>query len=142
MEKRPKKLQKLLEELAILLEMTPPEEKVEEPVLFWNITPAHELQFSTSETEPAVSCNIGELPDRNREDFYLLLMRANFLGQGTNGYVLGMDKEEKYLTLSSKIPYDVNIKGFKEYIEDFVNFVDYWRGELTRHVTQARGPFG
>ena len=142
MEAKPKKIQELLEELAVLLEMPPPAATNKDPLLSWSITPSHELQFSTSGTEHSVSCNIGALPERNREDFFLLLMRANFLGQGTNGHVIGMDKEEKFLTLSSKIPYDVNVKGFKEYIEDFVNFVDYWRGELTGHVTQARGPFG
>jgi hypothetical protein len=142
MEAGPKKLQGLLEELAKLLEMPPPSAQNKEPALTWNITASHELHFSMIGPEPSVSCIIGKLPEGNREDFYLLLMRANFLGQGTNGFVLGMDKEEKYLTLSSKIPYDVNVKGFKDYIEEFVNFVDYWRGELTRHVTQARGPFG
>lgn len=141
METKTKKLQELLQGLAGLLEMLPPS-NMDKQVLSWKITSTHELQFASSDSEHTLSCHIGPLPERNREDFYLLLMRANFLGQGTGGHVLGMDNEEKYLTLSSKIPYDVNVKGFKDYVEDFVNFVDYWREQLARHVAQAKGPFG
>jgi hypothetical protein len=36
------------------------------------------------------------------------------------------------LTLSHVIPYDMNYKSFKELIEDFANYLDYWRGELKR----------
>jgi hypothetical protein len=137
-----RKLLELLEALALLLKVGSPTFKNKDAAIAWNLTSKHELSFVSTDAGNSVSCTIGQLPEKNKEDFYLLTMRANFLGQGTNGHVIGMDKEEKFLTLSSKIPYDVDVKGFKNYIEDFVNYVDYWRGELSRHVTQARGLFG
>ncbi len=137
-----KKLQELLVELAANLNIAPPELSNKETLMQWNITRSHELQFGPLEHDFSLSCRIGEPPVRNKEDFYVLLMSANFLGQGTGGNILGMDKEEKYLTLSSIIPYDVEAKRFKEIVEDFVNFVDFWREELARHVAQASGPFG
>ena len=142
MEKNPRKLQDHLLELAANLDITPPQLSDKETLVRWKITPLHELQFGTLEQDFTLSCSIGEPPARNKEDFYLLLMSANFLGQGTGGGILGMDKEEKYLTLSSIIPYDVDAKRFKEIVEDSVNFVDFWRGELARHIAQASGPFG
>ena len=60
-------------------------------------------------------------------------MRGNFLGQGTGGGVLAMDDNEKFLTLTLTMPYDINYKNFKETLEDFVNFADYWRQELLAH---------
>lgn len=76
---------------------------------------------------------IAPLPMQKREELFILLMKANFLGQGTGGSVIGLDKDEKFLTLSSTIPYEVDYKGFKETIEDFANFVDYWRTEVSKH---------
>ena len=57
-------------------------------------------------------------------------MKANFLGQGTGGAVIGMDPEENLLTLSLLLPYDMNYKMFREALEDFANFLDYWKTEL------------
>lgn len=136
------KLCNLLTTIAERLSAAPPTPLKKDGEMTWEPSSSHQLHFLHSDAAQTVVCNIGPVPERGREDFYLLLMRANFLGQGTNDYILGMDKEEKFLTLSSKIPYDVDVDRLKEFIEDFVNFVDYWREELNRHVAQARGPFG
>jgi len=72
-------------------------------------------------------------PTRNREDFFSYIMSANVLGQGTGGSRIGLDIEEKFLTLSYMIPYAPNYKEFKETIEDFVNYVIYWKDEITRY---------
>jgi hypothetical protein len=130
----------LVAHLSSLLEIPAPlESDTTKSTCVWAITGSHTLFFSTLPSGYSVSCHIGKLPEKNREDFYLLLMRANFLGQGTNGHIIGMDQEEKFLTLSSKISYDITTEEFKELIEDFLNFVDYWRAELTKHITRARG---
>ncbi len=76
---------------------------------------------------------IGTLPKLKREEFFILLMKANFLGQGTGGAVIGMDPEENLLTLSLLLPYDMNYKMFREALEDFANFLDYWKTELISH---------
>jgi hypothetical protein len=98
-----------------------------------------EMSLFLKEQDPGISffSTIGPLPEKKREELFILLMKANFLGQGTGGSVIGLDREEKLLTLSSNIPYDMNYKTFKESVEDFANFVDYWKKELLRHSEQA-----
>jgi len=67
---------------------------------------------------------------QKKEEAFIYLMKANLLGQGTGNQVLGLDPEEKTLTLSCIIPYDMDYREFKERIEDFVNYLDYWRLEV------------
>jgi len=71
-------------------------------------------------------------PIRKREELFIYLMRANFLGQGTGGARIGLDAEEKVLTLSVGFPYELNYQLFKESVEDFVNYVVYWRNEIAK----------
>ncbi|MFI5334537.1 MAG: type III secretion system chaperone [Chlamydiales bacterium] len=80
---------------------------------------------------------IAPLPAQKREELLILLMRANFLGQGTGGSAIGLDKDEKFLTLSFAIPYEVDYKAFKEMVEDFTNFAHYWRTEVSKHASDA-----
>ncbi|MCH9614290.1 MAG: hypothetical protein SP1CHLAM54_17520 [Chlamydiia bacterium] len=77
-----------------------------------------------------------EIPGERREELFIHLMKANFLGQGTGDCVIGMDREEKFLTLSLTIPYEVNYEIFKEKIEDFINYLDYWFDEVVKHQVQ------
>lgn len=76
--------------------------------------------------------DISPVPPNRREDLYMLLMRANFLGQGTGGAAIGMSEDESLLTLSLAIPYEMNYKTFHEALEDFTNFVDYWKREVSK----------
>ena len=93
------------------------------------------LEISIRENDPGVSfyTSVGSLPTTKREELFIHLMKGNFLGQGTGGGSLAIDENEKSLTLSLVLPYDMNFKTFKEALEDFVNFVDYWKEELKRH---------
>jgi hypothetical protein len=36
------------------------------------------------------------------------------------------------LTLSHGFPYEMNYQAFKESVEDFVNYVVYWREEVSK----------
>ena len=89
--------------------------------LLHNLSPGFSLQS-----------NISPVPAKKREDLYIYLMRANFLGQGTGGARIGMDSDEKFLTLSLGFSYDMDYQTFKESVEDFVNYVAYWREETTK----------
>lgn len=80
----------------------------------------------------ALSADICECPKKKREDLLIWLMRANLLGQGTGGCRIGMDKDEKLLTLSLGIPYEIDYRTFRERFEDFVNYVTYWREEIEK----------
>lgn len=80
----------------------------------------------------AMRTNICELPKQRLEELFLYLSRANLLGQGTGSTRIGIDKEENFLTLSLGLPYELDYQRFKETIEDFVNYVIYWRDEVTK----------
>lgn len=72
---------------------------------------------------------------KNGEDFMIYLSKANFLGQGTGGSVISLDMEEKFLSFSLCLGYDINYKTFRDALEDFVNYLDFWRSELKRLET-------
>jgi len=97
------------------------------------------LDISMTDLDPGFyfSSNIGALPKKKKEEFLMLLMKANFLGQGTGGGALGLKEDESSLTLSLSLPYEMNYKVFKDSLEEFANFIDYWKKELVRHETEA-----
>jgi hypothetical protein len=111
--------------------------------------PADELKFhhfkmksfdiSMKDLDPGFyfSSNIGPLPKNKKEEFLMLLMKANFLGQGTGGATLGLKEDESFLTLSLSLPYEMNYIAFKESLEDFANFVEYWKKETVRFEIEA-----
>lgn len=74
---------------------------------------------------------IGTCPLNKREEVFIYLMKANLLGQGTGGSIIGLDREEKFLTLSLALPYDMKYKVFKDALEDFTNYLDFWKNELS-----------
>lgn len=93
-------------------------------------------QIKIQDLDPGVYfwANLSEVPNKDREELFILLMKANFLGQGTGDCVIGMDHQEKFLTLSSQIAYEVNYEIFKEKLEDFVNYLDYWYDEVVKQT--------
>ena len=72
---------------------------------------------------------IASVPEQKKEEFFIYLMKANFIGQGTGGSTLGLAEDESFLTLSLTLPYELGYLAFKEALEDFINFVDYWKRE-------------
>jgi hypothetical protein len=89
---------------------------------------------SLKDLDPGIALHtqICEVPKKRKEDLFIYLMRANLLGQGTGGTRIGMDSEEKFLTLSLGLPYELNYQLFRETIEDFVNYAIYWREEVAK----------
>lgn len=75
---------------------------------------------------------LGPIPETNREELFTYVMKANFLGQGTGEQTIGIDPEEKFLTLSRIIPYEINYPKFKEILEEFVNYLLYWKEEIRK----------
>jgi hypothetical protein len=96
-----------------------------------------QLVVSLRDLEPgfAMQAKIEECPAKKREELFIYLMRANFLGQGTGGGRIGLDADEKFLTLSFGFSYEMNYQAFKESVEDFVNYVVYWREEIMKLTT-------
>lgn len=129
-------LEQNLKQLATDLELEKAPEKDEKGGYSLLLNP--ELTVRLRELDPGVylSAHIGPCPMKRREDLFILLMKANFLGTGTGGSAIGLDEDEKFLTLSLALPYDMNYKMFREVIEDFTNYRDYWREEIIRFETQ------
>ena len=113
--------------------------------------PAKEEPFYRLQLNPKTTISVKELapgvyfhspitacPKEQSESFLTLLMKANFLGQGTLGAVIGLDKEEKFLTLSLNLPYDMNYRTFRETVEDFANILDYWKDEIRHFIDAAK----
>ncbi len=81
---------------------------------------------------------IAPLPQHDTEEFLLTVMKANFLGQGTGGAALGLKEDESFLTLSLNLPYEINYNTFKDTLEEFVNYIDYWKTETARYVDKLK----
>lgn len=128
----PTPVEQHLVKLAEELELSPPGPKDKSGTL--HLALGSEMKISVKELDEGFSlfAQIAPLPAQKREELLMLLMRANFLGQGTGGAAIGLDREEKFLTLSLGIPYEMNYRAFRETIEDFANFVDYWRTEILK----------
>lgn len=76
---------------------------------------------------------IAPLVSGKKEDFFIYLMKANYLGTGTGGAVIGLDPDEKTLTLSYPIHYEVNYRIFYDKLEDFLNYLSFWKYEIQNY---------
>jgi hypothetical protein len=87
-----------------------------------------ELVITFRELDPGCTffAKIGICPLNKREELFIYL-----LGQGTGGSVIGLDRDEKFLTLFLVLPYDMKYKVFKDALEDFTNYLDFWKEELS-----------
>lgn len=77
---------------------------------------------------------IAEVSSRAGEEFFSHVLYANLLGQGTKGSLLSLNESGNLLTLSCIIDYDVNFKEFRDFVEDFINTIDYWREESKKYL--------
>lgn len=129
-------LEQLLHTLTAELEMEAPK-KAEDGLYHLALNP--EMTIAVKELDPGIAFwgRIGPCPTVKREELFILLMKANFLGQGTGGGAIALDENENFLTLSLVLPYDMNYKIFKDALEDFTNHLDYWKEELIRHKKAA-----
>jgi hypothetical protein len=130
-------LEILLKTLVDELELEEVPKKEEGNIYQLSLNPQLSVTFQQLDPGLSLWARIGPCPIVNREELFILLMKANFLGQGTGGSSIGLDENENFLTLSSVLPYDMNFKMFKDALEDFTNYLDYWREELIRHKKAA-----
>jgi len=130
-------LEKYLQQLILDLELEPIAPKDENQQFFIPIN--EKLKICVKELEPGFlfRSTIGLCPTLKKEELFIWLMKANFLGQGTGGGILGLDPEEKWVVFSLSLPFEMNYKTFKEALEDFANYSDYWKEELIRHQKHA-----
>lgn len=126
-----------LRELCLDLEMSPDLAKGATGASFLPIS--DELSIQVKELSPgyALFAPIAPCPEVRKETLFILLMKGNLFAQGTMGAAIGLLPQERLLTLSRSMPYDMNYRDFKEAVEDFANVVDYWKGEIKTHVERS-----
>ena len=98
-----------------------------------------QIEIWLRDLKPGISVKsiIGNIPSvLDKEEFYSYLWRANYIGQGTGGSVISMDPNEKFLTLSIILTYEVNYRIFRDKLEDFLNYLEFWKSELKRLETR------
>ena len=83
-----------------------------------------------------IQSSIFPIPKKeNQEALYIYLMKANLLGQGTGGATIGIDDKESFFILSQLLLLEVSYKTFYETLEDFLNYVQFWKEELPKLQT-------
>jgi hypothetical protein len=125
-------LGKLLQTLCNELSISPAPQRNKENFYLFQFNDSILTKLTDLNPGVALSATICPLPKTNKEDLYIYLMRANLLGQGTGGSRIGLEQNEKVLTLSLGLPYEMNYSTFKEKFEDFINYVIYWREEVEK----------
>ncbi len=123
-------LKKFLQELYEKFEIQATPNKGKAGVYELTLNAQHVIQVEPLTPGFSLSSSITALPHLSREALFIYLMKANFLGQGTGGSVIGIDHTEKFLILSLTIPYELNYRMFEEKLENYINFLEYWRTEI------------
>lgn len=130
-------LELLLRQLSEEFSLGVPPERSKENTYPLTLSPRMQIDIQPLDPGLAFSAPLEPLQDSKREELFIYLMRANFLGQGTGEGVISLDPDEKLLTLSLVVPYDVDYKTFKSDLENFANYVDFWRQELAYFKSKA-----
>lgn len=80
-----------------------------------------------------IHCTLDTLPIQQQEDFLTMMLRGNLFGQATNFAALGLDESGNKVLLQYYHPNKPTYKEFHNAVEDFINTVDYWQGQIKSH---------
>ena len=118
-------LKKLCKELKI---NTPTIDKERRYLLNFN----KKISITAMEQKPDIflQSSITKAPSERKEEIFSHVMRGNLLGQGTGDTVIGIDEKEKFFTLSFTLPWEINYSDFRDKIEDFINYLIFWKKEI------------
>lgn len=126
-------IEKLLENLAKSEKLKEMPEKNKDGIYQLKLPPNFQIGISQHELGIFLSSIIIPIPkEGGKEALYIYLMKANLIGQGTGGGAIGIDPTESYFTLSQTLPLEVSYPIFKETLEDFLNYIYYWKEEIVR----------
>ena len=126
-------IERLLERLAEELRLPHLPEKDQQGSYALILEPSYKIELTPLDPGIFMSSPIGPYPkEGNQEALLIYLMKANLLGQGTGGASLGLNADETLLTLSRSLPFEVSFKEFHDALEDFLNYIDYWKEEIQK----------
>ncbi|HEX2583058.1 MAG TPA: type III secretion system chaperone [Chlamydiales bacterium] len=129
-------LRDFVAQLSIEMEIDPIPKMNELKFIPFPVTDALEVEIRDLDPGISLHAKICPCPAKRLEDLFLRLMRANYLGQETAQNRIGLSADEKFLTLSLGMPYEISYRIFREMFEDFVNFIFYWREEIDKFIKQ------
>ena len=124
-------IEQFLEKLAAELGRSDLFEKKSEKHFFLPMDERH-IEIKKTENGFVMCADLGELPEEEVESFCAHLLYANYLGQGTGSSAIGLGADGKTLALSMSITFDIDYQKFRELMEEFVNYTDYWKEEIER----------
>ncbi len=129
-------LKDFVAQLCVEMEIDPVPKMNERKFIPFRLT--DQLEVEIRDLDPGISlhANIAPCPSKRLEELFLRLMRANYLGQETAQNRIGLSADEKFLTLSLGMPYEISYRIFREMFEDFANFILYWREEIDKFIKQ------
>ena len=101
-----------------------------------------DMKIIISEAEAGfqLMANLGELPSEAQEHFFTKMLRGNLFGQATNKAALGLDENGALILLRAYRPQKCSYREFKEYLEDYINTIDFWKQEIALHKQNPATP--
>lgn len=133
-------LEELIHNLLKDIELDIKPSKLDPLTYLIDLTP--DLSITIKATDPGyyMQTAIHRVPEYGTEMLFITLMEANLLGQGTGGGILGISSDGDIFLLSKKLLQDLNYQEFKEKIEEFINYVEFWRMEIQNYAEKKKRP--
>lgn len=83
-----------------------------------------------------LKCLMAPLPKTDQEALIEKVMQGNLFGKETQNAILGLTPDGDNLTLTHVVDYDIDYKGFKDILENFINTVDFWREQALGKIAK------
>ena len=77
---------------------------------------------------------LAPLPQEHVESYLAWVMEANLFGQETGDNFLGLDHENKQVTLTRWIDQHVDYREFRSALESFLNYSDTWQTDTNTYT--------
>ncbi|MBJ7449249.1 MAG: type III secretion system chaperone [Parachlamydiales bacterium] len=82
-----------------------------------------------------ITSRLGQLPIKDAEEHLKTFLAANLFGDATGRAVIGLEEDEKWLTFSLAIPYQMTYNQFRDELENFINYLELWQDKLAEAAT-------
>lgn len=127
-------------QLSRELQLNPPLVPDERGLFSLRVGSKLHVTLSPHEAGLAIAADVGRpLPENSerREELFRWLLLANLLGQGTGRGMLGLDSKGERVQLVLALPYEIPYLECRQYFEEFLNFAEYWLGEIEEFERRA-----
>ncbi len=123
-------LKRFIEQLTAELDMPMPEDPVTGAAYELVFDPNLPVKLFTNESGTLrLFTVLGPLPNEKADEFNEFMLTANLFGKETGGNFLGLDAEEKNITLTRFIEKEADYPEFRKGLEEFLNYSETWRAD-------------